>query len=260
MKKLLIIIIFCVANVEAGRRFGLQTPLTDDTVGLWHFNRGPDVNTLYDVAGNNNGDIVGATWVDSPMGDALDFNTDRVQWNSNFGSVFESNPTWSIFFWVKTTDTGDTVFSAPSFWDYRESSYGADIMNIFLNENNQVQINYRQYGGSGPGGHGAYPLSGTSQINDGKWHFIGFTRGTDKETMKVYVDGILENERNDVSDYMSNVSMCSIAARRTYTGSWTSYLDSSFANLFIINSTLSRSEVKYLYNLQAPAFGKERIQ
>jgi len=150
-------------------------PSHDDLVGLWHFSGNAD-----DSSGTtppNNGTVVGATYVPSPMGQALSFNgvNDYVEVPSD-SSIMPA--TLTVEAWVQPGKIGARQ-SIVSKWDGGgDASYSLELTagNKFLFYlHNGTTTKY---------------ITGTTTVSVGTWYHVAGTY--DGSSANLYVDGNLE--------------------------------------------------------------------
>jgi len=171
----------------------LHNSLGSYAAGIWSFDEGAG-STANDISGwYNNGTLVNTpTWrcasidtnyTPSGQGCSLEFNGSTQYVNAgNMVSLDIADLKITIETWVKTTATApDTDVGMRVFTTYR----GSNSSRFSLGMRTDKVFSYASPAGS---------FSGTSVINDGKWHHIVTTY--DGATQKLYVDGNQENSRN----------------------------------------------------------------
>lgn len=211
--------------------------LTDGLVGMWSFD-GPDIdwstNTATDVSRNNNdGTINGPKAGIGKIGQALEF--DGVQ----DGVKVSDNPTLDI--------SGDYTFSAWLKLDSKDS-----FQRIVTKEGNSTsfgyilgvhQTNVAQFI-VGDGDNNDEVISSTL-LEVGKWyHAVGVANGS---TLKIYVNGDLENSKSTTVTQAPNDQPLCIGARNSSCNS--TETNGKLDNVRVYNRALSDQEIKRLYHL-----------
>ena len=102
------------------------------------------------------------------------------------------------------------------------------------------------------GGPSNWGSAGTTELNDGNWHYIVYTFEKSSYTAKAYVDGNLESEKA----FPSYLSYTNRTINLGNFGSGTNqYWNGSISNVHAYNKTLSASEVLHNYNALKGRFG-----
>lgn len=151
-------------------------------VGCWSLDEGSGT-LAHDGSGNDNhGTIYGASWVDGKFGKALSF--DGVDDYVEIPQDPNLNPTTiTVDTWIKAKPTGDYQLVV-------DKSHGfVDATGWELEIYPDGRIGFG-YGNGDPGWSGAYARS-TSVLTDNVWHHVAGT--LDGATIRIYVDGVLEN-------------------------------------------------------------------
>mgnify|MGYP003651884997 FL=1 len=95
------------------------------------------------------------------------------------------------------------------------------------------------------GGPSNWGSTGTTELNDGNWHYLAYTFEKSSYTTKAYVDGNLESEKS-IPSYLSYTNR---SINLGNFGSGTNrYWNGSISNVHAYNKTLSASEVLHNYN------------
>jgi len=95
-----------------------------------------------------------------------------------------------------------------------------------------------------------YSATSTTSINDNKWHYL--TGTYDGETLKVYVDGVFEDDNTDPSGNLpTDTGALRIGA--DYQATPANFFNGLIDDTRIYNRALSASEIKRLYNMGATA-------
>jgi hypothetical protein len=216
-------------DMNAGR------PAQNKPVAYWKFDEGYGT-TVYDSVGNNNGTINGASWTnDGRFGKALSFDgSDDYVGLSDYVDMGMRD--FSLCAWVKTTSS---------------VSYGQWIVGQLGTAGGTTDEGYSLIMEGGyPGvklsstGENLYTLQSPNLHNDGNWHHVMATvkRGG---SIRVYVDGLLENEGTDViSGSIDHNYSLLIGARPGGGTEWDGQID----EVKIYNYALSENEVKKDYN------------
>ena len=144
------------------------------------------------TAYGNNGTISGATWVAGKSGSALSFDgsNDYVSVGSS-GTVGVSDEI-SVFAWVKVPSTvpagsrvGVIIGNYPASPNFNLEGYTSGMLRVYwgLGEKNLFSSGF--------------------DMRDDRWHYVGFTNKVSANSMRVYVDGVLNN--SDTSGTVQNI-------------------------------------------------------
>jgi len=136
----------------------------------------------YDYSGyNNHGTIVGATWVSQGRrGPALSFDgVDDYVNLSDAGSEWDFQ-TFTVAFWIKTTDVSAEIMGEGTKW--RPSINSSGYLVFWIR-------------GLKAGADATDTLTSTKKINDGKLYHIVCTYDISTLKMKIFIDGELNNEK-----------------------------------------------------------------
>src|SRR3990167_1106499 len=85
-------------------------------------------------------------------------------------------------------------------------------------------------------------LTGTSNIDDGNWHYVAFTVDTATGLFKIYVDG--KQEGSKTSTITTNI----VTSSSLYVGGSTVQFKGFLDEVKIYNSALTSDEIKLDYN------------
>ena len=153
-----------------------------DIVGIWLLDEGDD-DVAKDSSGNgHDGQVAeGLNWVDGKFGKALEFPGTAPNFVTIPHDDSLSLDTWSVTAWIKAENTdyyAEVVGKMSP--DVDERNYA-----IQLNINDGVRRPHFTTGVS------QYKLvAGSTGLYDSEWHHVAGTY--DKESLSVYVDGVLE--------------------------------------------------------------------
>jgi len=200
-------------------------------------------NILTDISGNGyNGDINGATWVESIFGTGLNFNgNDYVNIGDPSGLEFGSS-NYAITAWVKVTSSswpGNPIIAKMDGWG------GNDDWQVTVNDISGGDIIYQAR-------HFSLLSLSTSgyDYRDSKWHHIVVTKTDDGSTgTKLYVDGILKDSGIGVNIEDGTTPIRIGANSEPY------YFRGSIDEVRIYNRTLTNEEISEL--AQIPPEEKE---
>jgi hypothetical protein len=203
----------------------IEPPDRTGMVGYWSLDDGSG-SVAGDFSENNNdGTINGATWTDGKIGDALEFDgsDDYVDLPDNLGY---SNQV-SAFAWFK--------HKAPPPGNYHIIMGGSQL---------EISINSNGYLRTGVYTDSRHVSDHGSGLNDGQWHYVGFT--FDGNTKKSYIDGNFAGELSGITGTLTS----SFSNRRIgrYGSSGTYYLNGIVDDIHIYDRALSESEIQDLYN------------
>lgn len=110
----------------------------------------------------------------------------------------------SVFAWVKTTYNSGT----PGVWDSgnwsifdydRSEKFQLTISNageVAMAGNTSDRGNIGINSGSGFSGQCCFDIVGTTRINDGNWHYVGYTYSVNDQKIILYVDGVVDKTYN----------------------------------------------------------------
>jgi len=107
---------------------------------------------------------------------------------------------------------------------------------MFHNVNNQVHAYLRDNGGS------LTDQWSKTNINDNNWHHIALVRDTNKKKGYLYVDGVLESEKDDISGDLTNAVPLAIGR---HTGE---FLVGIVDEVMLFRRALSENEIKVSMN------------
>ncbi|MHC4158358.1 MAG: LamG domain-containing protein, partial [Planctomycetota bacterium] len=228
-------------NLWKGDVWRFTTWLKPNLVGWWKFDEGSGT-IAYDLAGNNDGTIHGASWTTGLIDGALSFdgNSDYVKVNdsSSMRSLDGSAAEYTISLWVKTTQTG-TDSSGPTMFERRDRSPDEWVINIYLNGDNAISILIAIRDGS------TYRLKDTLAINDGDWHHITVTR-KNTEYVRIYVDGHIRKSGSTNISTSTN-QFTTIGVRRTNTGAFTHHFNGTIDDVRVYDRSLSAQEIWQIF-------------
>ncbi|MBU1000890.1 LamG domain-containing protein, partial [Patescibacteria group bacterium] len=226
-----------VQALHVAGRLVTEDKITDSLVGMWHFDEATSGSaggqTLFDDSGyGSNGTGAGTggpTWTTGKFGGALSFDgNDYVDCGTN--SSLDLTSAMTVEAWINTTSS-DTWNQIAGKW--LDTTNGYVIYQGSTGQYAIVQI--------GVDGH-KWQLEGDITINDGNWHHIVGTY--DETTLKLYVDGILDDSSTSYSGNMTtNAASVAIGAR----SSSTDYFIGSIDEVRIYKRALTADEVKAQY-------------
>jgi hypothetical protein len=241
------IALYCWGNVGAYFDDISVTPISS-LVSHWKFDEGTET-TVSDSVGNNDGTIVGASWVTGLLGGALDFdgidNYVSIPDNSNlsFGDGTNDEP-FSISTWFYKNSEDSSVIVSKT---YDTSPFA---MEYVLSANENEQISTRLYDDNG--GNQIYAMSANSAITIGQWHHYVMTYdGSGSQSgLTVYLDGF------DVTDTRGSAGTYTAMddeATNLYLGvfllndpTWRVYCNGTIDEVMIFDKELTEGEVRLL--------------
>jgi uncharacterized repeat protein (TIGR01451 family) len=225
-----VVVFFAMILMLAGMPASVQAQSETGLVGEWHFD-----GDAKDSSGNgNDGTIYGATFVDGKFGKALSF--DGVDdYVNTILPYFTGSDEITISAWIKTTSASQlkgVVMSGET------ADYGTQGL-IFYNSAGKIS------GFFGTGIYGTSVVTCTSNINDGKWHFIVATHNSNRNN--IYVDGVIENDvtASKLSAGASGTFGMGAFPTQRWPTSW--FFPGSIDEVHIYNRALSAEEVKANY-------------
>lgn len=229
---------FQIMNAAAPTQTSALQAVPTDLRGYWPLNAGSGSDAA-DASGNNNtGRLTNATWnASGRLGACLNFNgaNSLVQITNPLCNDF------SIAFWVKTTQTGGT----PQWYNGRGLVDG------------DAPGNANDFGTALVGGKFGFGVGNpdttivsTANINDGQWHHCVATRQQSTGTIRVYVDGVLQNTGTGARNTLPSSARLWLGA----ISSGGNYFNGSLDEVKLFTRTLSSDEVAalYLYNMLPP--------
>ena len=170
--------------------------------GIWLFDEGEGMTVSDSSKNSNDGEIIGAKWVDGNFGKALQFNG-----GSAFVQIEHSDElsleTFTVAAWVKIEVEGQwqyilckTPRPAPP-WKRNYSIQTFIVGDVLLGGfDDKAKVD-------GPGDPWEGVI-GRTKIADKQWHHVAVTY--DKKVLKAYVDGILESQRDLTLDPITNTA------------------------------------------------------
>lgn len=205
-------------------------------VGEYKFDEGTG-NLTYDSSSNSLGvNIVGSpTWANGKSGKALNFNGSSDSISLTTRKPLPGNLSFGA--WIKTTNT-----------DSGKSYTGNAAQNIIGDSTGNVAFGFGITGGKVQYNHyipaGWQTLTGTTSVNDGKWHYVAVSHKSDGSII-LYVDG-----KQDVSGNIAyNGATGFDLIARGYAGdNFTGQLD----EIHIYNYARTPAQVAWDYNKGAP--------
>lgn len=197
-------------------------------------------SVAYDSSGyGNDGAVTGATWVDGKVGKALNFNgsTDYVTIADNSVLNFTSASNFSCTAWVYPRSRTLSyfviekgIYFLKGYWFYLESSSGRVI--LLLNKSGS-----RIYGRS------------TNAVALNQWSHIAATVDRTTETIRIYINGVLEVESSPAPNptgYPDTPSEIPLFIGKINTN--TDFADGVIDEVRIYNRVLPANEILSLYN------------
>jgi hypothetical protein len=172
--------------------------ITTGLIGYWPMNEGT-ANIAHDFSlfkhngtlSTNGGSV--PIWVNGKLGTALKFdgNTNYV----TMGNSAQMNglTAMTVSAWIKASSSGPNGSVFPGFAE-KATCDSSGLFGLFIASNGATsQAGFNIYYTSGPGQSG---LNGTTNVDDGNWHFVlGEYDGT---TLSLWVDGV-ENAQTPVT-------------------------------------------------------------
>jgi hypothetical protein len=167
-------------------KFKTYEPLRNfSAVGWWKFDESGG-SIAYDSAGNNDGTIYGATRTTGKINGALNFDgADDYVDCGNDASLDPGSGPFAVSAWIKTSVTNTNwamILNHVGELLPQEVSIGIDVHKAFV---------WISGNGSMAG------VFGTTNIEDGNWHYIVAVR--DENNLYLYVDGICEGTPADAT-------------------------------------------------------------
>ncbi len=190
-------------------------------------------NTLSDSIGSNDG---------YAPNDQPSFSAGMVNYGVAFNGTNQyieiSNPTqnsFTISFWVKTTDIGGT-----GGWWEGTGLIDGEMPNSVNDFGTVIRGNKFGFGIGNPD----TTISSISDINDGKWHHCAAARDNTSGKMSIYIDGQLENETSGPTGKRDSTQTLSIGKINNAANYFTGQID----ELKIFNYPLNEFEIANEYS------------
>ncbi len=217
-----------------------------DPVGWWKLDE-TSGTVAYDSAGNNDGNVVEAVWVDGHSGKALSFDEiDDYVKIPDFDYTSEANE-FSVCFWFKIDDVAGNLYQ----YMFSHNKYNANnSINVYFRESSEqvpervrtvVRLNDRT----------TWAYDTPSTLADGQWHMYTITASsTDGAT--IYIDansvGVNPNLKGsslnpDTDIYLG--ARCDLNPNRFYGNPSTD--DGLLDDVRIYSQALTEEEVGYIY-------------
>ena len=213
--------------------------LCDGLVGYWSFNEGKGT-TVNDESGcGNDGTIHEATWTTGRDGNALNFDgmDDYVEIIDNDSLDLTTNI--SMCAWINASSfqySGNPRIICKYMHPYSGYSLNIDADDTDHN----LLFEFRDINSNWHGAHGV------TSLNDEKWHHVVGT--FDGITIKVYVDGVLENTVDNAS-FVIKTNNDSLRFGQTPNVPENEIFKGIIDEVYIYNRSLSEEEIMYLYYL-----------
>lgn len=236
-KSILVLAVVLVAAIPAVTEAGL--------IGYWNFDEGSGT-TAFDSAGDNDGVIYGAEWVDGVIGGALDFDGE-----GDYMAVADApslrvnqNATFSISVWAKAysnrminswmlskmrADERHGVFGYSLAWEEQTSRFR------FIVEESW---------------HGSTSLY-SSEVPAGIWYHVAVVY--DNKDMRIYVNGVPDNSdmfARDTSDTEPDKEF--VVGARSWDYTVDGYFDGLIDEVRIYDVALSEGEIRELALIPIP--------
>ena len=218
----------------------LSANLQKGLVGHWTMDdRDTDNGMLRDRgASDNHGEINGATiGEEAPIGQSYSFDGegDHVFLNNTPVDEFEAFTSGCWFKWG-----GDGGGSDGRNFLYETSPNWAT--NMFILESGEMQVDARSDGNTNGLTTGFYP-------DVGQWYHTLAVWDGEESTLKFYLDGEFESQRNTNDDGSTDsIDSMGIATHRNASNRW---FDGEMSNLVLYDRALSESEIDALYNMRS---------
>ena len=210
-------------------------------------NEGGGSTTINNVTGRPHGTLEGGpTWIDGVHSNALSQDgvdsgidlTDQDEYSPGFNDV-------TMFIAIRTTAPGASVSNpvitkgAGDQFEFRFAAPG-DISGVVAGRLSIVYYNLE-------GSINPIDLKGSTTINDGQWHLIGFShqKSANGALVTFWVDGKFDVQGAQNATLMGNGT----SELKSGSGAWSGAVHGSIEDFMVYNRILSRAEVKYIYLL-----------
>lgn len=199
----------------------------------WSFAEGTGSEAA-DSLGGADGTLTGDTnWIETPYGGgvSLDGDSDYVDTNTDLTDTLGGTATFTA--WIRTDADGhNTVWRSPAIIGSEQSGGTDDIRWGGLDADGHIMI-------SGGNAQGAVS---TTQVNDGAWHHVAFTRDAGTGAVQVFVDGALEATGTGPTGDL-DIPDARIGMTYDYNGTDHRYLQADLADLRVYDEVLTADQI-----------------
>ncbi|MHC4157834.1 MAG: LamG-like jellyroll fold domain-containing protein [Planctomycetota bacterium] len=212
----------------------------DYRISHWKFDEGSG-STAYDSAGDNDGNIYGATWTVGKTDGALDFDGsgDYVEISNEQNFDFGSDADFTICAWIKTT----AIFDRRRIVDKSKGGYMPSIGFVLSMDPPAGAVSFSLKDDANNS-----EVQTTTIINDGFWHFVAGVADRDGD-LEIYHNGILEDSDSlALVDNINNDIPVAVGRGMNYDGQ---YFDGIIDNVRIYGKALSAEEIRQVYREEA---------
>jgi len=211
----------------------------------WNMDETPNTTTVADSSGNGNN---GTSSINSNIsngwyGRARTFNGSNQVINvGNGSSLSPGSNSFTISAWIKTSSSTSQKIYA------KDNCSSGSLIQFDVQNTNIVRF---QIGNSS---RTTSLVNSTSTVADGNWHHVVGMRDTASGTLKVYIDGVLDNSASDsiAGQSINNAVNATIGRCGTFN---TEVFNGSIDELRIYNTALTNSQVSLLYANSAGPIG-----
>jgi hypothetical protein len=209
-------------NYTISRIFGGSSHELDDSL-FAYYNFEEISGSALDQVGSNNLPLVGSVTQDTTgIIDSSYFFGDNFEYLAEIDTEFEFDGSFSLSCWIKSEDTDPTSYIISNFGP---AQYG---YTLFIGDGappggGKATANFRD-------GVGSTQLNGTTTINDGAWHHLVTSYSAVDDSLKLWVDGVLEDVDEIPLGIVYNASCRFTIGRRDGTGVSQFFLDSTFVD------------------------------
>ena len=221
----------------------IGNPAADSLVSWWKMGEGDTAPIITDHIGSNDLTMVNMNQnsftVRTPYVNTLSTSFNGIDESINCGDISITN-NFSVFAWTKFTDLNTRTIVSKYSGVLGERAFR------FLYNNGQLRINISE-DGSALAKDALYVTS----LNDGQWHFVGFT--FENDDLKLYVDGVEVSIAFLRNDPVSSIYDSSFDFQ---IGRWGNGSNPFLGNIDEITiwdtAALTASDVEFLYNQGEP--------
>lgn len=220
---------------DTGFRLNTTSDITPtiQPIRAYYFNESVNTNPLVDSIGGYNGTANGTTITTGKINGARSFNG-----SSDYITITRPvQDDFSICAWINTTTVGNGTnhYQYAPILDSEVGGYVSDF-GFGIDSNGKL--------GFGDGDGTDYSLSGATTVSTGTWTFVCATRNKTTGLMSLYVNGALDGTKTGSKTSLTANSN----ARIGYGYDAPKYINGKIDDLLIYNTTLSLSDIQYLYN------------
>jgi hypothetical protein len=219
--------------------------IDENLAAYWNMNETPNTTTVADSSGNgNNGTSSTSSNISNGwFGRARTFNgSNQFVSVGNGSSLSPGANSFTISAWIKTSsNTSQKIYA-------KDNCSSGSLIQFDVQSSNIVRF---QIGNSSRTVSG---VSSSGTVADGNWHHVVGMRDTANGTLKVFIDGVLDNSASDsiAGQSVNNSATAYIGRCGTFN---TEVFNGSIDEVRIYSTALTNSQVGLLYANSASPIG-----